>query len=163
MRSRGLPYQNIAKKLSEQGLRTRTTNQPISHNVIARMLKNKFYIGIMTCDGKQYTHRYPQIDFQREFLINANSLLNNGIPPNPKLNTIAKCIPSRVLSDAGFAVASFLRLMPATMYTSNVLMLPAKISNTAEALAIAKHIKSLSEPCHANPSGSDTSRQASAE
>ena len=61
LRSRGLSYQAIAESLKEQGFRSQRANKPFRHNVIARMLSNKFYIGIMTCEGKEYPHKYPRI------------------------------------------------------------------------------------------------------
>ena len=61
LRARGLSYQVVAENLKEQGFKSQRANKPFRHNVIARMLANKFYIGIMTCEGKEYPHKYPRI------------------------------------------------------------------------------------------------------
>ena len=61
LRSQGLSYQVIADEMSERGLRTPVANKPVSSSVIERMLAHKFYIGIMTCNGKEYPHKYPKI------------------------------------------------------------------------------------------------------
>ena len=61
LRARGLSYQAVAENLKEQGFKSQRANKPFRHNVIARMLSNKFYIGIMTCEGKEYPHKYPRI------------------------------------------------------------------------------------------------------
>ena len=61
MRAQGISYQAIAQRLSELGLRARKSGRNISHSVMERTLSNKFYIGIMTCNGKEYPHKHPKI------------------------------------------------------------------------------------------------------
>ena len=61
LRAEGVSYIRISRKLADLGFISRNTSKPFQCNVIERMLRNKFYIGIMTCDGKEYPHKYPQI------------------------------------------------------------------------------------------------------
>ena len=61
LHSQGLPYRDIAKKVSNQGFKIGTANGIVSHNVIARMLANKFYIGVMTSGVQEYRHKYPPL------------------------------------------------------------------------------------------------------
>ena len=148
MRSQGLPYQNIAKKLSDQGLRTRTTNKPISHNVIARMLKNKFYIGIMTCDGKEYPHKYPRI-ISKEVFNQCQFITQQRHPSASKAKYNSKTYIFKSLVRCGFCnriVSSFDARNNVYLKCSNV---ACKNLNTAEALllpSISKALKSLVMP-----------------
>lgn len=62
LRSTGMPYKSIAKEMKKRGLRSNTKLQkPISTSQWEEILKNKFYIGIMTYIGKEYEHHYDML------------------------------------------------------------------------------------------------------
>ena len=164
MRFQGLPYQSIAKKLSEQGLRTRTTNKPISHNVIARMLKNKFYIGIMTCDSRQYTHRYPKL-ISKEVFDQCQFVAQQRHPSESKAKYNSKMYTFKSLVRCGLCsriVSSFDARNNVYLKCSNV---ACKNLNTAEALllpSISKALKSLAMPTQVAQTLQDRLRQKEA-
>ena len=164
MRSQGLPYQNIANKLSEQGLRTRTTNKPISHNVIARMLKNKFYIGIMTCDGKQYAHRYPKL-ISKEVFNQCQFITQQRHPAESKAKYNSKMYTFKSLVRCGLCsriVSSFDARNNVYLKCSNA---ACKNLNTAEALllpSISKAFQSLAMPTQVAQTLQDRLRQKEA-
>ncbi len=51
---------SVREKLIDAGFRTRKGNKP-SKSQIERILKNKFYYGIMTVKGKEYPHKYQPL------------------------------------------------------------------------------------------------------
>jgi site-specific DNA recombinase len=51
---------SVRQKLIDEGFRTRKDNEP-SKSQIERILKNKFYYGIMTIKGKEYPHKYEPL------------------------------------------------------------------------------------------------------
>ena len=148
LRSQGLPYRDIAKELSEQGFKIGTTNGVVSHNVIARMLANKFYIGVMTCDGKQYPHRYSRlvskdIFEQCQFITQQRQISNFKTKYNSKIYILKGLVGcgqcNHVISSYDARNNVYLRCA-----SSN-----CKNTNTAEALllpSIAKALKSLAMP-----------------
>ena len=61
MRTRGLSYGAIARRLAEDGFKSTVINAAPNVSAIAGMLNNKFYIGIMACGGREYCHKYPPL------------------------------------------------------------------------------------------------------
>ena len=61
LRSRGLAYSAISAELAKRGFVSPRANRPFRTNVIARMMANQFYIGIMTIKGCKYPHKHPQL------------------------------------------------------------------------------------------------------
>ena len=60
MRALGIPYDVITKQLYEDGLRGFKNNK-VAKSTIEKVLRNKFYFGIMTHGGKEYPHRYEPL------------------------------------------------------------------------------------------------------
>ena len=148
LRSQGLPYRDIAKELSKQGFKIGTANGIVSHNVIARMLANKFYIGIMACSGKQYPHCYShliskdifekcQLITQQRQISNFKTKYNSKVYILKSLVRCGQC--SHVISSYNARNNVYLRCA-----SSN-----CKSTNAAEDLllpSIAKALKSLAMP-----------------
>lgn len=62
MRSQGIPYAVIAKQLGEDGFTTNASMpKPPTKALIERIINNKFYYGVMECDGKDYPHKYKPL------------------------------------------------------------------------------------------------------
>ena len=62
MRAEGIPYEVIAKELVSNGFQStrNTTNRP-NKTFLERILRNKFYYGVMTHDGREYPHKYEPL------------------------------------------------------------------------------------------------------
>jgi site-specific DNA recombinase len=62
MRAEGMPYQVIANKLNDEGLRSNTKyKNPISKGQWEEIINNPFYYGDMRYDGQIYPHQYQPI------------------------------------------------------------------------------------------------------
>lgn len=60
LRAEGKPYAVIAKELGEMGFKSGRSDKP-SKAFLERILKNKFYYGVMTHSGKDYPHKYEPL------------------------------------------------------------------------------------------------------
>lgn len=62
LRLEGLSSRSIARILNEEGATSNTRHRkPLTSSSIDTMLKNKFYVGIMTLKGIEYPHKYEHI------------------------------------------------------------------------------------------------------
>ena len=62
MRALGTSYEVIASALVEDGFTsTRSGSKPPNKTFLERILKNKFYYGVMTHSGKEYPHKYERL------------------------------------------------------------------------------------------------------
>ena len=62
MRSTGMPYEVIAKELVKNGFTsTRAGCKPLNKVILERILRNKFYYGVMVQKGKEYPHEYEPL------------------------------------------------------------------------------------------------------
>ncbi len=60
MRAVGMPYEHIAKHLNAQGMTTKSGKQ-LNKSLVEKMLRNKFYYGVMRYTGKPYDHKYETL------------------------------------------------------------------------------------------------------
>lgn len=69
LRLQGVSYRVIAQIMREDGLTGNGKNhRPISASMIENILKNTFYYGVMTYNGKEYPHRYEPLVSKQTFL-----------------------------------------------------------------------------------------------
>ena len=69
LRLQGVSYRVIAQKMREDGLTSNSKNpRPISASMIENILKNTFYYGVMTYNGKEYPHRYEPLVSKQTFI-----------------------------------------------------------------------------------------------
>ncbi len=62
MRAEGLPYSLIAKELVKNGFTSRKTGKnKLSKGDVEKIINNKFYYGVMTQSGKEYSHKYQPL------------------------------------------------------------------------------------------------------
>ena len=62
LRCEGLSVASITDILNKEGATSNTKNpKPLVKSFVDTMLKDKFYIGIMTWNGKEYRHKYPHL------------------------------------------------------------------------------------------------------
>lgn len=81
LRLLGVSYRMIAKELREEGLTSNSKHaRPISSSMVENILKNTFYYGVMTYNGKEYPHRYEPLVSKQAFLEaqKLNEDRNNG-------------------------------------------------------------------------------------
>lgn len=70
----------LLAEITRNGLNTRK-NSKVTPSMLHAILKNKFYIGIMTCKGKEYPHKYPTIISQTLFDRVQQTLVSHGKRP----------------------------------------------------------------------------------
>jgi site-specific DNA recombinase len=62
LRSTGMPYEVIAKKLADEGFRSKvSTGKAPGKAYLEIILKNPFYYGVMVHNGRQYPHKYEPL------------------------------------------------------------------------------------------------------
>jgi DNA invertase Pin-like site-specific DNA recombinase len=69
LRLLGVSYRMIAQKMRTEGLIGNSKNaRPISASMIENILKNPFYYGMMSYNGKEYPHRYQTLISKQTFM-----------------------------------------------------------------------------------------------
>ena len=142
LRSQGISYGGIARRLSKLGFFSQNTKKPYQCNVIERMLRNKFYIGVMTCVGKEYPHKYPRL-ISKELFIKCQlvkqerSISATKASYNSKIHIFGKIVDCGICSRAvsSYAVRNNIYLKCANPACKN--------PNTAEALLLPAIEKAL--------------------
>lgn len=85
LRLLGVSYRMIAQQMRTEGLMGNSKNaRPISASMIENILKNPFYYGMMSYNGKEYPHRYQTLISKQTFIEAqkvTDSRNNGGIKP----------------------------------------------------------------------------------
>lgn len=69
LRLEGVSYRMIAHRMRAEGLLGNSKNaRPISASMIENILKNPFYYGVMSYNGKEYPHRYQTLISKQTFM-----------------------------------------------------------------------------------------------
>lgn len=69
LRLEGVSYRMIAQQMRSEGLMGNSKNaRPISASMIENILKNPFYYGMMSYNGKEYPHRYQTLISKQTFM-----------------------------------------------------------------------------------------------